>query len=116
MELDRMWNSEKDAYKDDYTSDQRAEIIREVKEKLPSNEVQAIHYAEILLQNIELGKYINDSSELNEQRDHMMAENVIWISRQEQERGNNCIMISGHNYHVMRCRNSDSSVLGSLLA
>lgn len=115
-ELDRMWNSEKDAYKDDYTSEQRAEIIREVKEKLPTNEVQAIQYAEILLQNIELGKYINDSSELNEQRDRMMAENTLWILQQEQERGDNRIMISGHNNHIMRCENAGTPVLGSLLA
>ena len=56
---------------------QRAEIITAVKEQLPPEDAQAIHFADILLQNIELGTYADDSGELNAQRDRMMAENTL---------------------------------------
>lgn len=115
-DYEKMWNSEANTYADGYSAEQRTEIIRAVKEQLPPDEVQAVHYADVLLQNIELGNYINDSGELNEQRDRMMAENVLWILRQEQARGRSRILISGHNNHIMQCRNAGSPVLGSLLA
>ena len=115
-DYEKMWNSEANTYADSYSAGQRTEIICAVKEQLPPNEVQAVHFADILLQNIKLGKYINDSAELNEHRDRMMAENVMWILQQEQARGNNRIMLSGHNNHIMQCENAGSPVLGSLLA
>ena len=70
----------------------------------------------MLLQNIELGKYIDDSGKLNAQRDRMMAENTLWILKHESARGNSRIMISGHNNHIMQCENAGTPVLGSLLA
>lgn len=115
-EFEKMWNSEASNYADGYTAEQRAEIITAVKEQLPPENAQAIHFADILLQNIELGNYIDDSGELNAQRDRMMAENTLWILRQEQARGNSRIMISGHNNHIMQCENAGTPVLGSLLA
>lgn len=115
-DYEKIWNSEVGTYADGYSAEQRTEIICAVKEQLPPDEVQAVHYADVLLQNIELGKYINDSAELNEHRDRMMAENVLWILQQEQSRGNNCIMLSGHNNHIMQCQNVGAPVLGSLLA
>ena len=115
-DFEKMWNSEAGTYADGYSAEQRAEIICAVKEQLPPDEVQAVHYADVLLQNIELGKYINDSAALNEHRDQMMAENVLWILRQEQARGSSRIMLSGHNNHIMQCQNAGTAVLGSLLA
>ena len=115
-DFEKMWNSEANTYADGYTTEQRTEIISAVKEQLPPDDVQAIHFADILLQNIELGKYVDDSGELNAQRDRMMAENTLWILQQEQARGNNRIMISGHNNHIMQCENAGTPVLGSLLA
>ena len=115
-DFEKLWNSEADDYADGYTTEQRTEIISTVKEQLPPDDVQAIHFADILLQNIELGKYIDDSGELNAQRDRMMAENTLWILQQEQARGNSRIMISGHNNHIMQCENAGTPVLGSLLA
>ncbi len=115
-DFEKMWNSEANTYADGYTVEQRTEIITAVKEQLPPDDVQAIHFADILLQNIELGKYIDDSGELNAQRDRMMAENTLWILQQEQARGNSRIMISGHNNHIMQCENAGTPVLGSLLA
>jgi len=115
-ELERIWDGEKDAFADTYTVEERAAVIGAAKEALPQNDAQAAHFADILLQNMEIGNYANDSGEYNAQRDRMMAENTLWILQQEQARGNSRIMISGHNNHVMQCRNGDLSVLGSLLA
>ena len=115
-DFEKMWNSEANTYADGYTVEQRTEIITAVKEQLPPDDVQAIHFADILLQNIELGKYIDDSAELNAQRDRMMAENTLWILQQEQARGKRRILISGHNNHIMQCENAGTPVLGSLLA
>ena len=80
--FEKIWDGEKNAYSDLYTSAERAETIRAIMEKLPANESKARHYADVLLQNIELGKYINDVGELNEQRDRMMAENTDVYKRQ----------------------------------
>ena len=115
-DFEKMWNSEANTYADGYTVEQRTEIITAIKEQLPPDDVQAIHFADILLQNIELGKYIDDSGELNTQRDRMMAENTLWILQQEQARGNSRILISGHNNHIMQCENAGTPVFGSLLA
>ena len=115
-DFEKMWNSETNTYADGYTAEQRAEIITAVKEQLSPEDAQAIHFADVLLQNIELGKYLDDSGELNAQRDRMMAENTLWILQQEQARGNSCILISGHNNHIMQCENAGMPVPGSLLA
>lgn len=114
--LEALWDGETGAYSTDFTSDQREEVFRAVREQLPEENAQAIHLADILLQNRELGKYMNDPAALNEQRDQMMADNTLWILAQEQARGNSRIFISGHNTHV---RHSDgmgghlSDALGS---
>lgn len=115
-EFEKMWNSETKNYAEGYTTEQRTEIIRAVKEQLPPDDAQAIHYADILFQNMELWKYINDYGALNAQRDRMMVENTLWILQQEQARGNSRILISGHNNHIMQCENAGTPVLGSLLA
>lgn len=115
-DFEKMWNGETNTYADGYTAGQRAEIITAVKEQLPPEDAQAIHFADVLLQNIELGKYLDDSGELNAQHDRMMAENTLWILQQEQARGNSRILISGHNNHIMQCENAGTPVLGSLLA
>ena len=115
-DFEKMWNGETNTYADGYTAGQRAEIITTVKEQLSPEDAQAIHFADVLLQNIELGKYLDDSGELNAQRDRMMAENTLWILQQEQARGSSRILISGHNNHIMQCENAGTPVLGSLLA
>ncbi len=43
-----------------------------------------------------------------------MAENVSWILQKEQQRGNDCIFISGHNEHVAKWGSYDS--MGKLLS
>ena len=115
-DFEKLWSSEADDYADGCTAEQRTQIITAVKNQLLPEDAQAIHFADILLQNIELGKYIDDSDELNAQRDRMMAENTLWILQQERARGNSRILISGHNNHIMQCENAGTPVLGSLLA
>ena len=44
----------------------------------------AVHLADVLLQNMELGKYIDNVGEINIHRDKMMAENIMWILKQEE--------------------------------
>lgn len=109
--LEALWDSGTGAYSTDASSDQREETFRAVREQLPEENAQAIYFADILLQNRELGKYMNDPAALNEQRDQMMADNTLWILAQEQARGNSCVFISGHNAHV---RHSDG--MGSHLS
>ena len=43
-----------------------------------------------------------------------MAENVSWILQKEQQRGNDCIFISGHKEHVAKWGSYDS--MGKLLS
>ena len=121
-ELEQIWNQDKNEYADAYTSQQRAEVIKAVKEefvKMGENQnARTIHLADILLQNIELGKYIDDAVAGRGIRDQMMADNTMWILDQEEMRGNNCIFISGHNGHVKQfgCYDSEYKYMGNLLA
>lgn len=105
-EFEKMWNSESSNYANGYTAEQRAEIISAIKEQLPPEDAQAIHFADILLQNIQLGKYIDDSGELNAQRDRMMAENTLWILQQEQPHSD---LRAQQPYHAVRkCRDASA--------
>lgn len=117
-ELEKLWDGEANAYAESHPSEQRAEIINAVKKELPSSHMQAIHFADVLLQNIELGKYTDDAGTGNARRDQMMAVNSMWILGQEQARGNRCIFISGHNGHVEQFGSygQDNKVMGNLLA
>ena len=80
--------------------------------------VQADHLADTLLQNISLGKVINSAVEGNVLRDQLMAENVLWILSMEEQRGNSCIFISGHNGHIERFGNygAGTRVMGNILS
>ena len=121
-ELEKIWNQDEKKYTDGYTAEQREKIIEDVKrefeEKDTLQNASAIHLADVLLQNMELGKYIDNAGEINIHRDKMMAENIMWILKQEEARGNGCIFISGHNGHVKKSGNYDANnkVMGNLLA
>ena len=101
-ELEQIWNTEISENK--YTSKQKADIIKKVKAELPYNKnldtVQAVHFADILLQNIELGETTDDIQAGLALRDKLMSDNVMWILEQEKARGNSRVFISGHNGHV----------------
>lgn len=44
----------------------------------------------------------NDYVKVNNVRDELMAENVKWISDFERSKGNNLLLISGHNGHIAK--------------
>ena len=120
--LEKIWNQDKQKYTDEYTAEQREKIIEDIKGEFEERDVlqnsSAIHLADVLLQNMELGKYIDNAGEINIHRDKMMAENIMWILKQEEARGNGRIFISGHNGHVKKSGNYDANnkVMGNLLA
>ena len=58
---------------------------------------------------------MNVRPELNKELDTVTFRSFYYL-KQEQSRGNNCIMLSGHNNHIMQCQNVGAPVLGSLLA
>ena len=117
--LEKIWNQDKQKYTDEYTAEQRAKIIEDIKGEFEERDVlqnsSAIHLADVLLQNMELGKYIDNAGEINIHGDKMMAENIMWILKQEEARGNGRIFISGH---VKKSGNYDANnkVMGNLLA
>ncbi|MGL5712489.1 MAG: erythromycin esterase family protein [Paraclostridium sp.] len=90
------------------------EIITQVKNELKAKKdsTKAIHFADMLLQYCELQDITDtDGSAL---RDRFMAENVQWILQQEQQRGKECIFVTGHNSHVAKWGSFDS--MGKLLS
>lgn len=117
-ELEEIWDREAATYAEDCTLKRRTEVLTAIKEKLPESDAKAIHYAEVLLQNTQLGQYVDSAAEYPARRDQMMAGNALWILQQEQERGNRCIFVSGHNGHVEQFGSygQDSKVMGNLLA
>ena len=119
-ELEKKWNQGK--FSNKYTNEQRAELIEAVKAKLLGHEepatVQAVHFADILLQNMELGNTMDDMAAGMALRDKFMAENIMWILEQEEARGNSRIFISGHNGHVTQFGSYDkeNKYMGCILA
>lgn len=119
-ELKKIWDN--GTLNNDYTGEQRAEIIKGIKETLLGNEkpetAQAVHFADILLQNIELGSAMENMQAGMALRDRFMAENTMWILRQEEARGNSRIFISGHNGHVVQFGSYDEEnpYMGHILA
>ncbi len=106
---------------DDYTGEQREEIINAVKAELSAMEnaqtAQAIQFADVLLQNIELGRSISDPNLVTSLRDKLMAQNVMWILEQEEARGNSRIFISAHNGHMEQegYYDTENKVMGTIL-
>ena len=76
----------------------------------------ALHLVDCLLQNDELGRAAN-SPKSHGLRDHFMAQNVLWILSQEEQRGNPCILVSAHNGHIEQTGTygPDAKVMGNLL-
>ena len=120
--LEEIWDSQQQRFSDAYTAEQKTEIIASVKEELEGKDaartVQAIHFADTLLQNIELGRHYENAGDGSVVRDQMMAENAMWILKQEEARGNSCIFLSGHNGHMEQYGSygGGSKVMGNLLA
>ena len=122
MELEKLWDKEKGEYSASCTADQKAKVIEKVRQDLlqldDSAAVQAVHFADVLLQNIAVGKVMDDRSKGIALRDSLMFVNTHWIMEQEASRGNECIFISGHNGHVQRVHDygKDGEAMGALLS
>ena len=121
-ELEKLWDKSEGKYSASITADQKAKVIEKVKQDLlqlnNSATAQAVHFADVLLQNIALGKVIDDMSKGNALRDSLMFVNTHWIMEQEEARGNECIFISGHNGHIERRHDYGTigKAMGALLA
>ena len=121
-DLEKIWDGEKDGFSDAYQPDENAKIFEAVKQELmqmnDSLTAKAVHHADVLLQNISIGRLINDATAGNALRDKLMADNVCWILEQEQARGNERIFVSAHNGHIQRFNNygTTGKGMGNLLA
>jgi erythromycin esterase len=122
MELEKLWDKSEGKYSASYTADQKAKVIEKVRQNLlqlnDSTTAQAVHFADILLQNIALGKVIDDMLKGNALRDSLMFVNTHWIMEQEEARGNACIFVSAHNGHIERRHDYGTlgKAMGALLA
>lgn len=121
-DLEKIWDDEKNGFSDAYKPDENAEIFETVKQELiqlnDSLTAKAVHYADVLLQNISIGKVIDDAAAGYPLRDKLMVDNVCWILEQEQARGNHRIFVSAHNGHIEKRHNygADRKAMGNLLA
>lgn len=112
---DGQWNSQ-------YSAAQRKEVLSAIKEQLNQKESSdaslVIHLTDVLSQNAELSALVDNGEDGNGIRDAYMAENAMWILKQEEARGNNCIFLSGHNSHIVQFGSYDDTYkkMGNLLA
>ena len=120
--LKNLWDEEKDCRSDAYTVEQWAKAIGDVKGELQRLDTlktaQAVHFADILLQNYELGKVITSMEKGIALRDKYMTDNVYWILEQEEARDNHRIFVSAHNGHIEKRHHygTDGKAMGNLLA
>ena len=122
VELEKLWDKSEGKYSASFTADQKAKVIEKVKQDLlqlnDSTTAQAVHFADMLLQNIAVGKVMDNMSKGIALRDSLMFVNTHWIMEQEAFRGNECIFISGHNGHIQRVHDygKDGKAMGARLA
>ncbi len=105
--IDGQWNQ-------NYSYEEKKDLLMKLKKTLELKEFNGdlIHFVDVLLQNVEVLHRKDTGGSLL--RDQYMAENVSWILQKEQQRGNDCIFISGHNEHVAKWGSYDS--MGKLLS
>ena len=119
-ELTQLWDDETGTPSDACTVEQWATAIKNIKQQLEQHEgtSAAVHHADILLQNYELGNAMNSIEQGIALRDKYMADNVCWVLTQEALRGHNRIFISAHNGHIQRHNtySSAGNAMGHLLA
>ena len=122
VELENLWDKSEGKYSASFTADEKAKVIEKIKLDLlqlnDSTTAQAVHFADMLLQNIAVGKVMDNMSKGIALRDSLMFVNTHWIMAQEASRGNECIFISGHNGHIQRVHDygKDGKAMGALLS
>ena len=118
--LKQQWDAEKATVSDAYTTERGVSALETLKHELGAHEgtAAAVHHADILLQNCELGKAMAAMDKGQAMRDAYMADNVRWILEQEEARGNMCIFVSAHNGHIERRHDYGTAGknMGNLLA
>lgn len=110
-ELEKLTNN--NTWNEEYSYEERNNIINYVKSILntKNNAERAIHFADILLQYIEMNTTTDE--DISFLRDKFMAENVKWILEQEEKLKNEKIFISGHNTHIGKYASMEN--MGNLL-
>lgn len=118
--LKELW--EGDDFAEDIDVDQREATFSQVKQQLEELDDEdaalALHLVEVLQQNIEIGKHLSDPEGVG-LRDQFMSQNVLWIARQEEARGNQIVFVSAHNGHIYQegtYYGSDMKVMGNFIA
>lgn len=118
--LRQQWDEENGTRSDASTVEQWIAAIKAVKQALEQQEgtEAAVHHADILLQNCEIGKAISSTNVGVALRDKYMADNVHWILLQEEARGNSNIFVTAHNGHIERKHDygTEGKAMGNLLA
>lgn len=105
-----------DEWSEEYSQSERKDVISQVKNELTQkdNSELAIHFADMLIQNITLGELSGSNDELILKRDEFMAQNCLWISSREESLGHARIFVSGHNGHIAKYASYDS--MGKILS
>ena len=118
--LEEIWDG--DGYSDAFDRDYRKEVIENVKAQLEvldhADTTETVYFADILLQNIELGKVVNFAAEGNVLRDRLMAQNALRLLEREEQRGPGAIFLAGHVGHMAQFGNytAEDKIMGNILA
>lgn len=120
-EIDKFWDGEN--LSSEISADEKLTALDSAKAELSAlssnSAVQAAHFCDIIMQNIELEKVADDYGAAIPLRDKYMAKNIMWILEQENKRGNECIFVSAHNGHIEKLGNygdENSKEMGNLLS
>lgn len=106
-----------------YSNEERIRVLSQIKVQLKKQEntEQAVHFADVLLQYLDLQGKLDTGQDdpvvldaLAALRDKLLAQNINWIAAQESRSGHGRIFVTGHNKHVARWESYDS--MGKLLA
>ena len=115
-----LWDSEADNFDAAYSADARRETITALRAAMLARGMAAdapeVHFADVLLQNLEYGAHFGDADGGNAMRDRMMAENVLWALRVEEGRAGGRLFVTGHNGHIERTAGGAGARMGNLLA
>ena len=116
--LDQLWDTEAESFSETATLEEKTDALTEIKEQFDPSDSYGIHAADILLQNVKIFEEYNAGRNPVGMRDQFMTDNVLWMLKQEEDRGHECIFVSAHNGHVeqLGSYDADNKVMGSLLA
>ena len=104
-------------WSDAYAWDERIAIISAIRQELADAGASAheLHFADVLLQHCTYYQAMEteSSGDSSLRRDAMMADNIQWISEQEQALGHGVVFVSAHDGHVAK---TSYESMGNLLS